>query len=487
MSTLRQQVMKGLAWQGTGRVAERTARFAVNLVLARLLAPEDFGAFAAILFPLAVIDSLAYMATGPVIIQSSEGATPRFLRTVFTVNAIRGILLTLILLPLAPLVGFYFERPDLVALFLLAATQPLVRGLESPKIHVLAKNMMFGRLAGYRVGSALAGSVAGLLFAMVSPTPWALLVGQLFGLVVGTGLTWVIAPMRPGLAFDRASWLVIRTYALRAAGTPALIMLVAQAPAILLGRLDSLDALGIFSMNTRLAEFPVYVTLTVAGAVLIPAYSALQDDQQRLRRAWLKAWSGICLLAAPSAVLLAWMGDSLPSTVWGERYASPEPLMPILALNGFLSCILAVTGPLFWGVGRPSIDRLMQGARVIGVFLVGFFLVRSLGIPGVAWGLTSGLLLSLMIAVPKAVRIVDGSVLQLCRSSVPALLLGLAVLFSLLLVDFLLEPSGSERVLVGAIIGICLLFLGLMLFRKAKHEGRDEGRESPIQAGEAHA
>ncbi len=486
MSTLRQQVMKGLAWQGTGRVVERTARFAVNLVLARLLAPEDFGAFAAILFPLAVIDSLGYMATGPVIIQSREGATPQFLRTVFTINAVRGILLTLILLPMAPLVGFYFERPDLVSLFLLAAIQPLLSGLQSPGIHVLAKNMKFGRLAGYRVGSAFAGAIGGLLFALFSPTPWALIFGQLCGVAVGTTLTWVIAPIRPGLAFDRSSWLEIRTYALRAAGTPVFIMLVAQAPAILLGRLDSLDALGIFSMNTRLAEFPVYVTLTVAGAVLIPAYSALQDDQQRLRRAWLKAWSGICLLAAPSAVLLAWMGDALPSTVWGVRYASSEPLMPILAFNGFLSCVLAVTGPLFWGVGRPSIDRLMQAARVAGVFIVGVLLVRTLGIPGVAWGLTAGLLLSLLIAVPKAIRIVDTSILQLGRSSLPALLLGLAVFVPLLVIDLLVEPTGVQRVLVAGIVGAFLAITALLLLKRAKQEDDVENRRIPSHRGEIH-
>ena len=78
--------MSGMAWQGTGRFAERGLRFAANLVLARLLAPDDFGAFAALLLPLAIVDSIAYFATGPVIIQSADGDRPRFLRTVLTIN-----------------------------------------------------------------------------------------------------------------------------------------------------------------------------------------------------------------------------------------------------------------------------------------------------------------------------------------------------------------------------------------------------------------
>ena len=240
-------------------------------------------------------------------------------------------------------------------------------------------------------------------------------------------------------------------------------------------------------MNTRLAEFPVYVTLTVAGAVLIPAYSALQDDRQRLRRAWLKAWSGIGLLAAPCAVLLAWTGDALPSLVWGERYASAEPLMPVLALNGFLSCVLAVTGPLFWGVGRPSIDRLMQIARVFGVFLVGVLLVRALGMQGVAWGLTAGLLLALLIAVPKATSIVGATIPQLVRSSLPAVLSALSIGLPLVLVDVFMEVSGSRRVLVAGVIGIGFCLPALLALGRMKQGDRSDLHETGTPMGEAHA
>ena len=454
MSNLRRQVMSGMAWQGSGRFAERAIRFGANFMLARLLAPDDFGAFAALLFPVALIDSLCYFATGPVIIQSPRGETSRFLRTILAINNIRGLVLSLVLICLAPVFTLYFERPDLLPLFLVAAVQPSIAGFESPRIHVLARTMRFGRLAVYRVIASLIGSSVALAIAWSEPTVWALLMGQVGGVVGSTLMTWVIAPMRFSWAFDRDSISVIRSYALRALGTPALIMLISQAPPLLLGRTGDLGELGIFSMNARLAELPVYITLTVAGAVLIPAYSTLQDDRERLRRAWIRAWSGVTFLAVPSAILLAWMSDALPAVVWGERYASSRPLMPILAINGLLSCLLAVTGPLFWGVGLPSIDRLMQGARVVVLFLVGVFLLGSFGSIGVAWSLTAGLVAALLIAVPKALRIVGGGGRPLVRASLPAAVSGALLGSMLLAVDRIWDLDSPERVLIGLVSGV---------------------------------
>lgn len=468
MSTLREQVMSGMAWQGVGRFTERAIRFAANLVLARLLAPDDFGTFAALLLPLAAVDSLAYLATGPVIIQSKDGSEPRFLQTVFNINCIRGLLLTLLLVPIAPLAAHYFDRPELVYLFLMAAVQPLLASVASPGIHVLAKNMRFARIAGSRVGAAFIGVVAALLLALLTPTAWALMGGQLIGVAAASALSWVIAPIRPSWGIDSDAWKVIRAFAIRALGTPALLMLVAQAPALLLGRLESLEVLGVFSMNVRLAEFPVYITLTVAGAVLIPAYSSLQQDPERLRRAWLKAWAGIGFCAAPAAVLLAWMGDALPATVWGERYESIQPLMPILALNGFLSCVLAVTGPLFWGVGRPSIDRAMQTARVVAVFAVGIVLTGSFGSQGVAWALTAGLGAALLIAIPQALTISGARVAQLLLASLPAAAAGAVIAIPLVLSDVLFDPTDAARVVIAAIVGAVFAALLVIAFKKKR-------------------
>ena len=143
-------------------------------------------------------------------------------------------------------------------------------------------------------------------------------------------------------------------------------MLVSQAPAVLLGRMDSLAALGTFTLAYRLAELPVYLTLTVVGAVLVPAYSRIQNDRALLRSSWLQAWTLIGMYALPISISIAWMGDSLPRVVWGDQFVPGSGLMPLLSLIGFLSALLSVTGPLFWGVGSrgPPSSRTQSSQRI---------------------------------------------------------------------------------------------------------------------------
>lgn len=475
MNAIQASVYRGLAWQSAGKILERIIRFMVNVVVARLLAPDDFGAFAAVLLPLAAVDAITYLASGPFIIHARKGSEARYIDTIFVVNVLRGIVLCLILLAVAPFFAWYFERPGLTALFMVAAIQPVLTGVESPGVHLLAKGLQFGRIAVIRVVSAVMGSLTGLIVALQDPSPWALLYGQLAGVGMSVVASWMLAPVIVRFSIDRAAFRELRMFAIQAAGTPLLIMLVLQAPALLLGRMVSLDALGIFSMCARLAELPVFLTLAVAGSVLIPAYSLLQQDRDRLRRGWLKAWAGIGFISAPIALLLAWMGDDLPGLVWGAEYVPTESLMPVLALCGFLSSMLAVTGPLFWGVGRPGIDRVIQSVRVLAVFAVGVSVTSQFGGAGMAWSLACGLLMALVIACPQALRIVGAGAGQLVLASIPAAASTAIIGLPLLMVDLLWTPSGFARIAVGIVIGgLFGLSTGIQALRK-----RPESSDSP--------
>ena len=143
--------------------------------------------------------------------------------------------------------------------------------------------------------------------------------------------------------------------------------------------------------------------------------------------------------------------------------------MPILALNGLLSCLLAVTGPLFWGVGRPSIDRLMQGVRVLLLFIVGFLLVGPMESIGVAWALTCGLCAALTVAIPNALTIVGANAGRLVVATAPALLVGVLVTIPLVVIDLATNITDVWRVVIGVSMAVvCGALLGTRLLRSSE-------------------
>ena len=460
-------VLNAVAWQGAGRMSERAIRFVVNIALARMLSPDDFGTFAAILVPLIALDSITYLATGPFIIQSGKGDRPSYLNSILLFSVARGLLISVMVVVLAPLLADFFERPELAPFFMFGALQPLLAGFLSPGIHLLEKRLQYARVSGNQLFGALTGAGLSLVLALIDPSPWALLIGQVVGVGMVSVGSWVVAPIRVGFSIDRQAISELKAFALGAIGTPILIMLVSQAPAVLLGRMDSLAALGVFTLAYRLAELPVYIALTVVGSVLLPAYSRFQADPVRLRVAWLRAWRVISMYSIVLSLSIAWMGDSLPLIVWGARFVPGSGLMPILALIGFLSSLLAVTGPLFWGVGRPAIDRMMQVIRVLIVYICGVLLVSKYAESGLAWSLVLGLIGALLLAIPSALRITGASIPCLLRQSIPMIVIGVILLAVLTVLDRAIETSDLARVVSGGVVLLTtLLVVSLLTFRR---------------------
>lgn len=462
-------ILGAFAWQGAGRISERFIRFGVNVILARLLSPDDFGTFAAILLPLVALDSITHLACGPFIIQSKRGRRSEHLSTVWLYGVLRGLVLALAVLVLAPFMAAYFERPELTQFFMVAAIQPLLAGAFSPGLFLFERDLQYARVAMNRLVGTTLGAAISLFLAWNDPTPWALLVGQLVGVGMITVGSWFLAPIRPSLVIDSESWQELMAFARGAIGTSVLIMLVSQAPAVLLGRMDSLAALGTFTLAYRLAELPVYLTLTVVGAVLVPAYSRIQNDRALLRSSWLQAWTLIGMYALPISISIAWMGDSLPRVVWGDQFVPGSGLMPLLSLIGFLSALLSVTGPLFWGVGRPGIDRSMQCIRVLIVYAAGVLLVSQYAESGLAWSLACGLVGALGLALPSALKITGSSPVRLARATVPMLIVGTSAFIPLFALDLWSGPQDIARVIWGGSIALgCLLFVSALTFGRLR-------------------
>ncbi|MAB29311.1 MAG: hypothetical protein CMJ53_08575 [Planctomycetaceae bacterium] len=455
--SLGQRVMASFAWQGFGRISERMIRFGMNIILARILTTDDFGLFMALLAPIAAVETFTFLSSGPFIIQNDRGREPGLLRTVLFLNILRGLLLCAVLLSSASLVAEYFGRPEMRTLMMFMALLPLINAFMSPAIHVLEKELRFKPVALNGLVAAVVGTAVALSLAYHSPSVWVLILGKLAFALSSLIGSWIIAPMNPFRRPDLSMFGNFRRYAFGAFGIPVLIMAIGQAPAILIGRLDSMESLGVFALTYRLAELPVFLSLSVIGSVLIPAYSKLQDDVVKLRRVWLLAWSAIGLGTLPVALLVAWSGDALPVFVWGSSYTTNQPLVPVLALVGFLSATLSITGPLFWGVGKPGIDRRMQFVRVIIVYALGVPLAVSLGAFGVGCAMAIGLLGALVVGINGALRIVQSDLMTLVRNSIPFLGIGLLLILVLALIDLSFSPQGFDRLMWSGSIALCLL------------------------------
>jgi len=416
---------------------------------------------------LAPLDAMTFLATGQAIIQNPNGRRREFLETTFWLAAVRGLAIGLLCLGLAPVAAWYFRRPDALPLFYALALQPVLQGLVSPRAQLLVKDMRFGVWSTYQLVCSVLGMAASVALALWLRSAWALLIGQLVMAAAQSVGSHVIAPLLPRLRFDRTAWREIRGYALQAAGTPLLIMLVMQAPSFLLGRFAGLEVLGVFLLAQRLLEIPSDIAQQVVGSVAMPAYSEVQRDKARLQRLWVRALSSVTLVSVVIGVGMAWIGPALTTILYGPAYAVSGALVALLATAGVLRAVSAAMGPLFWATGSPTYDRWAQVGRMVVVYVLGLPLVPQLGSEGMAAALAVGLGITVALSALFAGRVIFLRIGDFIEATQRAMLVGALMLAALLGVDQFVDLHGGLRLAVGLLaLGVSVTLAHLNTVRR---------------------
>lgn len=419
--SLRTKTTRAASWQFAARLSDRGLRFLASVVLARMLAPGDFGALAAVMAVAGMVEALTYVGVDQAIAQSARSGDPRFLGAALRITATRGFLLALGVFLAAPLVDWYFERSDLTNLVRIVATTSLIAGFANPWVQSERKELRLVPLSISLVAAGCAQVSVSILGAAMGFGALALALGAVAASVASTVAGWTLIPRRVDLTRDVTATAELRAFAGRAAGIPFLIALFLQMPAFVIGRAADLATLGVFTLAQRLTSLPGEIALPVFGTVLAPAYAQIREDRERLRRVWLLAISGVALLVAPAVAAVAVLDGRVPAVVYGAAYAGPEGLVALLAFASWFSVIASSCGALFWGIGRPDLDRVAMLVRLAAMIAAGVPATAQWGATGFAFAFAFAHLVSAVVSVVMVARVLGVSSAGVVRALMPSL------------------------------------------------------------------
>lgn len=287
-SSLRRRAIRGTVLSVLNVAGAQVLRLVGNLIVTRLLFPEAYGLMLLVLVLVQGLHMVSDVGILPSIIQHERGEERAFLDTAWTMQVLRGGVITLLGVVLAWPYATFYGQPELVAMILVASSQGIITGLESTKIATLNRRIELDRLVVVNVGSQLVTLVTMVTWAYLSPSVWALVAGSLSGDVARTILSYVAVP-GPGNRFawdERAAsaifhfgkWIFVSTI---------VTYLGMRFDAIALGKLEGeveggLELLGIYNVGQSLAGVPLLISGQVIGWVLLPALSeSFRADRAR--------------------------------------------------------------------------------------------------------------------------------------------------------------------------------------------------------------
>jgi len=351
--SLTARAVGGAAWVFCGKGAARLLTAVRLVVLARLLAPEDFGLFGIVLLSIATLETFSQTGFDLALIQRKEDVG-RYLDTAWTVHVVRGLLLGGLLYAVAPAVGRLFGDQRAVPLLRAMSLVVAVDGLRNIGIVYFRKELRFHRLVAFDLAAEAASLAVAVVLAYRLRSVWAFVWAALAASAVRCALSYVMHPYRPRLRFAPAQAAELFRYGRWVLASSILILLIRHGDDAFVGKVLGVAALGVYQLAYRISNMAATEITHTVSAVAMPAYAQMQEEASRLRRWYLKVLSGTLLLAAPVAAGTAAVAPMFVGVALGPKWADALVPIQILCIFGLLRAVAATAGPVFLGGGRPQ-------------------------------------------------------------------------------------------------------------------------------------
>jgi O-antigen/teichoic acid export membrane protein len=403
-----------------------------TVVLARFLAPNDFGLMGVALLTLGVLETFTITGFDQALVQR-KGDIKGHLNAAWTVSVIRGFVLAVLMLLAAPLVGQFFDTPAAAVLIRALAAVMVLSGLKNIGVVYLDRDLQFRQRFVYLSLPTLIDFVVSLVAVLILRSVWALVIGRVareLALMVGS---YAAHPYRPRLQPDWHRAMELFRFGAWIFWSSILVYFMFNLDDIVVGRVLSAADLGLYQMAFTISALITTQVTTVVADVAFPVFSMLQTDRERLRGAFAKALQLTSIVAFPFAAGLWFVGPTAIEMFLGANWLPLLAAFDGLMIWGLVRSVAGITDPLFNSIGKPYINTF------IWLFTVG--LVAALIYPmTVTWGIAGAAWATVIASAPfVAGLVIAGRILATPWFEIPRLVI---------------IPAAGSALMIGVLFGL---------------------------------
>jgi O-antigen/teichoic acid export membrane protein len=400
------RLLRGSLWISASRALVNIFGFVSTIVLARLLAPEDFGLVALGTTMIAVLQAVTRLSLNQALIHITDPTDEHF-HGAWTLGLLRGLGLSVLFAAAAPFAADFYGDVRLENIMYALAATLFLGGLANPRRVMLMKRLEFWQDFVLNVSQKLASVVVGIAIAAIYHSYWALVVSIVVGQLVQLAVSYTSMPFRPRfmLRHVRELW----SFSIWLTLGEIVTTINLRFDQLVIGKFLGTAALGWYTVGNNLALLPTREATQPLTQVLFPAFAVLKDDRERLQKAYQRAQGLVTLIALPlgtgaaliaKPVVLLAMGEKwLPAAFVIEVVAAILALQTIGNLVDSLSTALGETRKMF----IRNIQMLVIRLPIIfaGMYIAGFEgLVWARILPGFLSILVNMIFVKQLIGLP---------------------------------------------------------------------------------------
>ena len=352
---LKSRTLHGLFWSFFDRTGQQGIQFIISIILARLLAPEEFGLVAMLAVFMAIAQAFVGGGFGAALIHKADtGHVDEC--SVFYFNILVGFLAAGVLCLAAPGIAAFYKRPILVPLTRALSLNLIINSFGIIQSTLLTKRLDFKAQMKISLMAAFFSGLIGVSMAYRGYGVWSLVAQSLSSTFLQTLLLWVFFPWRPVWAFSVASLRGMFPFGSKLLCASVIATLFDNMYQLVIGKVFSAADLGFYQRAKGFQQLPVDNITSSVWRVTFPVFSSVKDDKARLKRGVRKALTTMAMVNFPLMIGLAIVAKPLVHVLLTDKWAPCVPYLQLLCMAGLLYPLHAININVLTSQGRTDLN-----------------------------------------------------------------------------------------------------------------------------------
>ncbi|MDT0645907.1 lipopolysaccharide biosynthesis protein [Zunongwangia sp. F260] len=365
--SLQKKALSGVSWTFLEQFGSKAINFIVQIVLARLIAPEEFGLLGMILIFNAIGNSLSDTGMSQSLIRSDKPDEEDF-STVFSINFTISFLLYWIFFIIAPYISEFYEQPRLTDLIRVYSIVIIISSLFIIQKTRLTYELNFKYQMKAQLPALFLSGLTGILLAYLDYGVWALVYMQIVNGLFLTITYFLQTRWIPNVKINRSKLKehFLFGYKLTLAGIMSRI--VKNIFPMVIGKYYSAAMVGYYTRAFTMKELPVVTISNTLDKVVYPLLAKIKNDDRQLKAAYQKIQILSLFVLSTIMLLLILIAHPLFGFLLGEKWLPAVPFFQLLCITGIFYPINKYNSNILKVKGRT--DLYLKMAIIVNITMV---------------------------------------------------------------------------------------------------------------------
>lgn len=383
----KETTLKQMVWSFIDTFGSKAVYLFIQLFMARLLAPSDFGVIGIVSIFIVLSTVVFDSGFANALLREKESSQADY-STVFLYNLSMASILYVVLFSSSTLISHFFETPQVVSVMRILGLVLIIDAIGFVQRIQLTKKLQFNLLMKINILCPIIAGFIGIGFALSGYGIWSLVIKLLLTQVLLAVFYTLNNRWVPSLVFSKESFSHLFDFGWKLLVAKLISQFYENLYALIIGRGFSMATLGFYTKAQNLSTSASYSIESSVEKVSYPVLSKFQDDTPRLKLAFIKTFKNTVFITFPVMLTLAAIAPALFRLLLGDNWLPAIPYFQIMCLAGIFTPLHSLNLNILQIKGRSDLFlRKSIIGNMIATVIVGTVIFFNLGVYGLLWGL----------------------------------------------------------------------------------------------------